>query len=64
MAKSTEEQKALIVALLEELRGAEMHGDDSQVAEIKRSLTLAGYEAEKPSKRAEKRPASTTAESR
>jgi hypothetical protein len=62
--KSNEENAGLIVALLEELRGAEMHGDDAQVADIKASLARVGYQAEKPSKRAEQRPAVAKAETR
>ena len=56
--KSNEENKAMIVALLEELRHAQTYGLDNE-QRIKDDLTRLGYTAEKPSKRAEKRPSPT-----
>ena len=56
--KSNEENKAMIVALLEEKRAAEIYGTDN-LEEINAALTRLGYTAEKPSKRAEKRPSPT-----
>jgi len=53
--KSNEENKAMIVALLEEKRAAEIYGTDN-LEEINAALTRLGYTAEKPSKRAERRP--------
>jgi len=61
--KSNEENKAMIVALLEELRHAQTYGLDNEQG-IKDALTRLGYTAEKPSKRAEKRPAGAQAETR
>jgi len=61
--KSNEENKAMIVALLEEKRAAEIYGTDN-LEEINAALTRLGYTAEKPSKRAEKRPAASQAETR
>ena len=45
----------MIVALLEEKRAAEIYGTDN-LEEINAALTRLGYTAEKPSKRAERRP--------
>jgi hypothetical protein len=61
--KTNEENAAMIVALLEELRGAEVNYPD-RVDGIKESLTRLGYQAEKPSKRAEQRPGAAEAETR
>lgn len=60
--KSNEENAGMILALLEELRGAEVYGGD--VDGIKANLSRLGYQAEKPSKRAEQRPSTGNAETR
>lgn len=65
MAKKHEEQKdkETILGLLEELRSAQIYGWDNE-QDILDSLRRLGYEAQKPSKRAESRPKAGGAETR
>lgn len=52
-----EQDKATISALLEERRGYVNRGDDDRVAQVDAQLKALGAAAEKPSQRAQKRPA-------
>lgn len=54
---TNEENKATISALLEERKGYERRGESKRVAEVDAQLKALGAGAEKPSKRAQKRPA-------
>lgn len=59
VSTTNEERAATIQALLKERWGYEVRGLKERVAEVNRILRRLGHEAEKPSERAEKRPART-----
>ena len=52
-----EDEKATIASLLEERRGYALRGLDDRVAQVDAQLKALAYDAEKPSKRASRRPA-------
>lgn len=59
-----EDQKATIAALLEERRGYMLREETDRVAQVDAQLKVLGHDAEKASKRAQRRPAQRQAAKR
>ena len=64
MADTKEQEKAQIAALLREREGYERSGNKERMAAVDAELRRLGHKASAPSKRAEKRPASSAKETR